>query len=88
MAQIKVTARRPHWGWISAAVATVATVVGGLVSVIGYVQGIEQQQMAERAAWAAKNAVMEYRMDEVERDVAQERMEREHDVDQLRSVCK
>lgn len=80
--------RKPHWGWIGAAAATVATVVGGLVSVIGYVQGIEQQQMAERASWAAKNAVMEYRMDEAERDNAQLREQEQHDVDQLRLVCK
>lgn len=79
--------RRSHWPLISAAAVTVATVIGGAVALLGYIQQVQDQQTRERSEWVAKNAVLEYRMDEAERDIADMKQQHQHDIDQIRQEC-
>lgn len=79
--------KRNHWPLIGA-LATLATVVGGGITVLSYIQQVQATQVQQRADWAAKSAVLEYRMDEAERDIQQLREQHQHDIDQLRGECK
>jgi len=61
---------RHRWTIISAGAVTVATIVGGVVTTLDYIHGIENGQIQQTRDWAARSAVMEYRVgrDEAEID--------------------
>lgn len=77
-----------HWPLIGAAGVTIATILGGGVTVLSYIQQIQTTQTQQRSDWVAKNAVLEYRVDEAERDIRDLRDQQRHDIDQLREECK
>ena len=72
---------------IGTAAGTIATILAGAVATLDYVHGLETAQVQQRAEWAAKAAVLDYRVGEVERDIDALRQQHQHDIDQIRQEC-
>jgi hypothetical protein len=67
---------RNRWAFIGTALTVVATVIAGAVTLVSYVHGIQTDAVQQRADWASKSAVMEYRLDRDEQEINRLRDER------------